>query len=189
MQDTHLILASASARRLDLLAQIGIEPLAVHPADIDETPLKNELPAIYARRMATQKAHIVSALMPDKAVLAADTVVFCGRRILPKAEDEHTARECLALLSGRRHMVGTAVAIIKNTRVYFKYVTTRVKFHCLGKTEIEEYIASKEWRGKAGGYAIQGKASAFIPWINGSYSNVVGLPLYEVKTMLEALNA
>lgn len=184
---SQLILASASPRRLDLLAQIGITPAAVHPADIDETPHKSELPDVYAKRLAAEKARAVAHAQPDSIILAADTVVFCGRRILPKAEDEASARHCLALLSGRRHRVGTAVAVASADNVKVKFVVTHVRFKKLTAQEIENYINSGEWNGKAGGYAIQGKAGAFIPSINGSYSNVVGLPLSETKSMLEAI--
>lgn len=183
--ESQFILASASPRRLALLAQIGIKPSSVHPAHIDETPHKNELPEPYAKRMALEKAEAVANAMPGKTVLAADTVVYCGRRILPKAEDETVARKCLDILSGRRHRVGTAVAIAKNGAVKVKFTVTHVRFKKLTPKEIEDYIASGEWHGKAGGYAIQGKAAAFIPSINGSYSNVVGLPLAETKGMLE----
>ncbi|HEU5046733.1 MAG TPA: Maf family protein [Rickettsiales bacterium] len=181
-----LILASASPRRLELLAQIGIKPAGVSPADIDETPLKGELPICYAKRVALEKASLIAARMPGHTVLAADTVVFCGRRILPKAEDEATARRCLTLLSGRRHRVVTAVAMLQDKVLRQKHVETHVRFKRLSAGEIDHYIANGEWHGKAGGYAIQGLAGAFIPFINGSYSNVVGLPLCEVKAMLEA---
>ncbi len=185
MTVTTFILASASPRRLALLAQIGISPESIEPADIDETPAKTELPMPYAERMARQKAEAVAARKPGAVVLAADTVVCCGRRILPKAEDEATARQCLNLLSGRRHRVITAMALAKGQEVRIKSVMTVVRFKRLSKAEIDAYIASREWHGKAGGYAIQGLAAAFIPSINGSYSNVVGLPLTEVKLMLE----
>ena len=187
MPDSSLILASASVRRLDLLLQIGIKPFAVCPADIDETPRKGELPLPYVKRMALTKAQTVAAIMPEKAVLAADTVVFCGRRILPKVEDEATARQCLSILSGRRHRVATAVALVKKGIVKHTCVMTQVQFRRLTPVEIQDYIVSGEWHGKAGGYAIQGVASAFIPRINGSYSNVVGLPLCETQLMLEAM--
>lgn len=183
----NLILASASPRRLELLAQIGIKPSAVLPAGIDETPLKNELPEPYAKRMALQKAAFVSDLMPEKIILAADTVVFCGRRILPKAEDENTARQCLEVLSGRRHRVITAIVIAKQDKLILRHVMSHVRFKRLSKLEIDSYIASRQWHGKAGGYAIQGIAGAFVPSITGSYSNVVGLPLCEVKAMLESV--
>jgi septum formation protein len=186
MTAVPFILASASPRRLALLAQIGIVPARVEPADIDETPHKTELPEAYATRMAREKAKAVAARIPDMAVLAADTVVCCGRRILPKAEDEATAGKCLELLSGRKHRVITAVALIKDGKLREKSVMTMVRFRRLLKEEIDGYIASGEWQGKAGGYAIQGLAAAFIPSINGSYSNVVGLPLAEVRAMLVA---
>lgn len=179
-----LVLASASPRRLELLAQVGIRPAKVVASDIDETPLKNELPLAYAKRMAMQKAQAVEATLPGKTILAADTVVFCGRRILPKAEDEATARMCLKLLTGRKHNVATAVALIKGKAIKTKTVVTRVQFKRLSHQEMESYITSKEWQGKAGGYAIQGLAASFIPSISGSYSNVVGLPLAEVKAMI-----
>jgi septum formation protein len=179
-----LILASASPRRLALLAQIGITPSAVDPADVDETPLKDELPAAYAARIARAKAEAVAARHPKSVVLAADTVVCCGRRILPKAEEETNARKCLNLLSGRRHRVITAMAVVKEGRLREKSVMTMVRFRRLLVAEIDAYIASGEWQGKAGGYAIQGLAAAFIPAINGSYSNVVGLPLAEANGIL-----
>lgn len=182
-----LILASASPRRIDLLAQIGIVPNKVLPASIDETPLPHELPLSYAERIARHKAQTIHALHPDALVIAADTVVHCGRRILPKAEEEGVARQCMQLLSGRRHRVTTAVACRTATHNVVKLVTTLVRFKRLSPQEIEQYIASQEWHGKAGGYAIQGCASAFIPAINGSYSNVVGLPLAETSAMLNRL--
>ena len=182
---TSFILASASPRRLELLKQIGLVPLAVVPADTDETPLKNELPAVYAQRIAHAKAHVVAGKHQGAIILAADTVVACGRRILPKAENEKQARQCLELLSGRRHRVYTAVCIKTPTAISQKLVLTQVQFKRLRDTDIAAYIASGEWQGKAGGYAIQGLAAGFIPRINGSYSNVVGLPLAETAQMLE----
>ena len=187
MSDTkrpRLILASASPRRLQLLKQIGITPDDIIPADIDETPLKNELPAIYAQRVADAKAALIAQANPQAIILAADTVVACGRRILPKAEDEITARKCLTLLSGRRHRVYTALCVIAGGKKQSKLVQTHVRFSRLSTKEIAAYVASGEWHGKAGGYAIQGLAEAFIPWIGGSFSNVVGLPLAETKAML-----
>ena len=183
-----LVLASASPRRLDLLNQIGIRPDAVEPPAIDETPLRRELPAAYARRIASRKCDAVANRHPQSFVLAADTVVACGRRILPKPEDEAGARACLALLSGRRHRVlgGLCVAEPGGKRVT-RLVTTSVAFKRLSPCEVEAYIASGEWRGKAGGYAIQGRAAAFVSWINGSYSNVVGLPLFETNALLKGL--
>lgn len=180
-----LILASASPRRLDLLRQVGIAPDAVDPADIDETAMRQELPADYARRMAQEKALAVAPKHPGAFVLAADTVVAVGRRILPKAEDPAGARSCLELLSGRRHKVMGGVALIDpDGRLRWRLVATAVTFKRLHPDEIEGYLESGEWDGKAGGYAIQGRAAAFIPSINGSYSNVVGLPLAETTALL-----
>lgn len=180
----NLILASASPRRLALLGQIGIVPEQVVPADIDETPLKKELPAIYAARLAREKAWVAAAAHPGKIILAADTVVACGRRIFPKAEEARTAVMCLRHLSGRRHRVYTAVCIIKDGREYEATSLTQLRMDRLSDKQIAEYIVSEEWRGKAGGYAIQGYAEAFIPWISGSYSGVVGLPLRETLRLL-----
>ena len=185
---TPLVLASASPRRLDLLRQIGLVPAFVDPAQLDETPLPRELPAAHAKRLAGAKADAVLPRHPGVFLLAADTVVACGRRILPKAEDEETAARCLSLLSGRRHRVLGAVEVAApDGRRLRRLVMTAVAFKRLSKGEIERYLASGEWRGKAGGYAIQGLAAAFIPWINGSYPNVVGLPLAEVWAMLQGL--
>lgn len=182
-----LVLASSSPRRRDLLAQIGITPEVIDPAEIDETPLKAELPASHALRVATEKAGAVAARHPGKLVLAADTVVACGRRILPKAEDEVVARRCLELLSGRRHRVHGGVCLIDaGGRVRTRAVQTAVVFRNVSATEIDAYIASGEWHGKAGGYAIQGLAAIFVRQIVGSYSNVVGLPLFEVMGLLRA---
>jgi septum formation protein len=181
------ILASASPRRLQLLALLGITPSKVVPADIDETPLPKELPLAYAARVARGKAEAVAKTHAGEIILSADTVVALGRRILPKAEDEPTARQCLALLSGRRHRVITAVCVVgEDGLLRSKTVTTIVKFARLTNTQMDDYIASGEWNGKAGGYAIQGRAAAFIPFISGSHSNVVGLPLFETARMLEA---
>lgn len=183
-----LILASASPRRLELLRQIGIEPDAVIAPALDETPRSLELPVAHARRLASEKADAIAAAKPDAIVLAADTVVACGRRILPKAETEFDAARCLALLSGRRHRVITAVAIrAPGGRKAERVVITRVQMSRLNAAEQQAYLASGEWRGKAGGYAIQGRAQGFIPWINGSYSNVVGLPLAETAALLASL--
>ncbi len=183
-----LVLASASPRRCELLRQIDIEPAAIDPAGIDETPLKSELPRDYAERLARAKAEAVAARHAGAFILAADTVVALGRRILPKAEDEAIARRCLELLSGRRHRVlGGVVACAPDGRVARRLVTTVVKVKRLTGPEIEAYLASGEWHGKAGGYAIQGRAAAFISAINGSYSNVVGLPLAETAALLSGL--
>src|SRR5690606_21117312 len=173
-----LVLASASPRRLQLLQQVGFPPALIDPADADETPRRRELPHHYARRMAREKLDAVAARHPGAFLLAADTVVAVGRRILPKAESEAQARRCLELLSGRRHRVLGAVAVqAPDGRRAEALVTTAVVFKRLSKQELERYLASGEWRGKAGGYAIQGAAAAFIPKIIGSYPNVVGLPL------------
>lgn len=181
-----LILASQSPRRLQLLAQIGITPDQVLPADIDETPLKAELPHRYVARVAREKAQKIAADHAAAKVLAADTVVACGARILPKAETAQQARECLQLLSGRRHRVMTAVCVAEGGKLRQKTVTTMVKFARLTDAQIEAYIASGEWEGKAGGYGIQGYSESFVQFISGSYSAVVGLPLYETKMLLGA---
>ena len=181
----RLILASASPRRRDLLAQIGITPDEIRPADIDETPLRDESPRVLAERLARGKA---AAVVGDGFVLAADTVVAVGRRILPKAEDEATARRCLELLSGRAHRVFTGVSVIApDGRQVSRVVESRVQVKRLSETELLAYLEGGDWQGKAGGYAIQGPAGAFIPSINGSYSAIVGLPLLETKAMLEGL--
>lgn len=185
-----LILASASPRRLALLAQIGIVPDLVRAADLDETPLKNELPRAHAIRLAREKARSIqegiAGVERDCFVLGADTVVACGRRILPKAETEQQARECLALLSGRAHRVYTGVALVSpDGKVHERISETRVTFKRLSDAEINIYIAGGEWQGKAGGYAVQGEAAAFIRLLNGSYSGVVGLPLFEVNALLK----
>ena len=183
-----LVLASASPRRRDLLAQIGIVPDRVVPAALDEAPLKRELPRAHALRLAEAKARAVAAENPDAFVLGADTVVALGRRILPKAEDEATARRCLALLSGRRHRVwGGVCAIAPDGRARTRLVISVVGFKQLAAYEIDEYLASGEWRGKAGGYAIQGRAAALVRFLSGSYSNVVGLPLFESAQLLKGL--
>ena len=183
------ILASASPRRLQLLQQLGITPHEVVAPSIDETPFKNESPLLYAKRIAMEKALAVAAKYPDAITLAADTVVACGRRILPKAEDEASARKCLQLLSGRRHRVTTAICLKTPKGLSQKLVLTQVQFSRLRESDIAQYVASREWEGKAGGYAIQGLAAGFIPRINGSYSNVVGLPLAETLQMLKQARA
>jgi septum formation protein len=168
-----------------LLVRLGIEPASVVQADIDETPLKGELPRDYAVRMAREKA---SAAADESAfVLAGDTVVAVGRRILPKAEDEATARACLQLLSGRRHRVLSAVALrAPDGTVRERLSETQVRFKPLSSEEIAAYLAGGEWHGKAGGYAIQGSAEGLIAWISGSHSGVVGLPLFETRALLKA---
>jgi septum formation protein len=181
----NLILASASPRRLDLLRQIGIEPDEVVPAAIDETPLKAETPDKHALRLAAEKARAVAPAHPGAFVLAADTVVGCGRRILPKAEAEATARRCLGLISGRRHRVLGGIALIApDGRMTTRLIESAVTFKRLSGEETDAYIASGEWHGKAGGYAIQGRAASYIRFMSGSYSNVVGLSLYDVHQML-----
>jgi len=187
-RQNSLVLASASPRRLDLLRQIGIAPARVEPAEIDETPQKGELPAQYAKRIAAGKLDAVAPRHIGSFVLAADTVVACGRRILPKAEDENAARRCLELLSGRRHHVLGAIAIAApDGRRSTRLVDTAVIFKRLSEAEIASYIAGGEWQGKAGGYAVQGKAAVFVRTISGSYSNVVGLSLYDAAAMLTGL--
>ena len=184
----RLVLASASPRRLELLEQIGITPDAVDPAGLAETPLAREMPAQTARRLAREKARAVAARHPHAFVLAADTVVACGRRILPKPADAGAARACLEMLSGRRHRVFGGIAVIApGGRRAGRVVTTAVAFKRLEAREIDAYLAAGEWRGKAGGYAIQGRAAAFVKAINGSYSNVVGLPLAEAVALLRGL--
>jgi septum formation protein len=182
-----LILASGSPRRLDLLARIGVVPAAIDPADIDETPARAEVPAPYAARMAAAKAAATAARHPQALILAADTVVAAGRRILPKAEDEATARTCLQLLSGRRHRVLTALTLIDAAgKPRHRLSASIVAFKALTTAEIEAYLRSGEWQGKAGGYAIQGRAEAFVRFLSGSHSGVVGLPLFETRALLVA---
>lgn len=184
---SRLILASASPRRLELLRQMNIVPDSVMPADIDETPHKTELPIPYACRIAAGKAEKIRESIKDSIILSADTVVACGRRILPKAETEEQARECLALLSGRRHRVISAVSVIATDgKQQTRPVISVVKFKRLSNSDIDTYINSGEWMGKAGGYAIQGIAAAFIPFISGSYTAIVGLPLAETIAMLRS---
>lgn len=184
----RFVLASSSPRRRDLLAQIGFVPDAIVPAEIDETPLPGELPLPMARRLARAKAEAVAALHPGALVLGADSVVAAGRRALPKAETAEQARTCLALLSGRRHRVHAGVcAIAPDGRRAERLVTTIVAFKRLTPAEIEGYLATGEWQGKAGGYAIQGRAGAFVRFIAGSYSAVVGLPVMETAAVLSGL--
>lgn len=184
---TRLILASASPRRLALLGQIGIAPDDVVPTEVDERPLSREKAEPMARRLAREKAEAARVTDDNTFVLAADTVVAVGRRILGKAADSAEARRMLGLLSGRRHRVTTGIALITPAgKLVTRSVTTSVSFKRLSTAEIEAYIASDEWRDKAGAYAIQGRAGAFVKGINGSYSNVVGLPLMETGGLLEA---
>ena len=180
------ILASASPRRLDLLASVGVTPKDVVPADIDETPQKGELPSAYALRMALEKTKHVFNRFPDTPVLGADTVVACGRRILGKPADEADAKRMLSLLSGRRHKVIGAVCLaLPEGKICRRIVKTSVVFKVLGEDDKKEYLKSNEWCGKAGGYAIQGKAALFVRQVIGSYSNVVGLPLFETGALLK----
>lgn len=180
-----LVLGSASPRRRELIARLGIEPVRVAAADIDETPRKGELPRPYAARMAREKALGLDG--EGSYVLAGDTVVALGRRILPKAEDEATARHCLHLMSGRRHRVLSAIALKHpDGSLHERLSETIVRFKPLSAAEIDAYVAGGEWHGKAGGYAIQGSAEGLIAWIAGSHSGVMGLPLFETRALLKA---
>ena len=194
----RLVLGSASPRRRDLLAQIGVVPDAIEPADIDETPLKGEIPRVYVERMAREKCAAIAACAPspsgrgtgwgeDCAILTADTTVCVGRRILGKPENAAEAADFLLLMSGRRHKVITSVCVRVEETLRQRTVETRVKMKRLSDAEISAYLRSGEWQGKAGGYAIQGLAAAFIPEIHGSYTNVVGLPLTETAGLLAGL--
>jgi len=183
----RLILASASPRRLDLLARIGVAPDAVVPADIDESVPRGELPREHAARLAREKALVVAEREPDALVLAADTVVAVGRRILPKVEDEDTLRACMKLLSGRRHRVMTGVALaVPGLGIRERLVETMIAMKRLSDEEIDFYASHGEWRGKAGGYALQGYGEVYVRHIGGSYSNVVGLPLAETRVLLKS---
>jgi septum formation protein len=184
----RLVLASASPRRRALLRQIGIEPDSIVPADIDETPLRGEMPRAIAGRLACAKAAAIAGSARGDFVIGADTVVACGRRVLPKANDEPSARRCLELLSGRRHRVYGGVCVVgAEGRMVSRVVTTIVLFKRLERQDVERYIAHGEWRGKAGGYAIQGRAATFVRSLSGSHSNVVGLPLFETAALLRGL--
>lgn len=185
MPRPRLILASASPRRLDLLAQAGIVPDAVRPADIDETPLRGELPRATALRLARAKAE-AAAGGPGEIVLAADTVVALGRRQLGKPGGLEEASAFLRLLSGRRHRVITAVVVRADGGERTRVVETAVRFKRLSEAEVVAHVTNGDWQDKAGGYAIQGRAAALIPWIGGSFSSVVGLPLTETIGLLEA---
>ena len=181
------ILASASPRRRDLLAQIGLTPSDIIPADINEDPIPGELPRPHALRLACEKAQKVSTEHPGQVILASDTVVGVGRRILPKTEDRTSAEDCLRLLSGRSHRVYTGVAVIDaEGHLRSRISETRLKMKRLSEAEINQYLDSEEWNGKAGGYGIQGLAGAYIHNISGSYTGVVGLPVYETRTLLLA---
>lgn len=183
----RLVLASASPRRVDLLRQIGVAPDVVAPAEIDESPLKDETPRRLALRLARAKAARVAAAYEDAIVLAADTVVAVGRRILPKAEDAEEVGRCLKLLSGRNHRVLTAVAAQRGPRVASRLVETKVQFKRLTPAEIDAYVLAGEGVSKAGGYGVQGLAGAFVIAIHGSYPALVGLPLYETQNLLLGL--
>ena len=186
MSQPKLVLASASPRRRDLLAQIGIRPDLVSVADLDETPKRGELPASYARRLAIAKAEAVAATH-NGVILAGDTVVACGRRILPKAETTDTALSCLQLLSGRQHRVYGGIALITaDRRLFIRVVCSQVKFCRLTGNDIADALAAGDWQGKAGGYAIQGFAARYIRYISGSYSNIVGFSLFDVASILNA---
>jgi septum formation protein len=182
-----LVLASASPRRLDLLARIGVVPDEVLPAEIDESVPKGELPRDHALRLAVEKARAVSAIRPDALVLAADTVVAVGRRILPKVEDEATLRACMKLLSGRRHRVLTGVALAAPGQpLRTRLVETMIAMKRLSDEEVDFYASHGEWRGKAGSYALQGYGEVYVRHIAGSYSNVVGLPVAETRLLLKS---
>jgi septum formation protein len=188
MTAQRLVLASASPRRLDLLRQIGIAPDEVWPAEIDETPIPRETPRRLAERLARAKAAAAASRYPESYLLAADTVVALGRRVLPKAADEAEVRTCLALLSGRAHRVLTAVAVMApDGRSAWRLVETRLHMKRLTAAEVDDYAACGEGAGKAGGYGVQGRAGAFVMSLQGSYSAVVGLPLYETAALLTGL--
>jgi septum formation protein len=182
----RLILGSASPRRHDLLAQLGLTPDAVTPPEIDETPRKGELPRPYCARLAREKAAAVPGAGPEDVVLCADTTVALGRRILGKPADAGEAAAFLTALGGRRHQVITAVAVRRGDRVWSRESVSAVKMKRLSDAELNSYLDSGEWMGKAGGYAIQGRAGAFIPWITGSFTGIVGLPLAETAALLAA---
>lgn len=183
---SNLILASSSQRRVDLLKQINIQPGLVLPADVDETPLKKELPKDYSIRMAKSKAEKIQSLNPGYFILGVDTVVACGRRILPKAENVEQAKQCLHLLSGRRHRVYTSVCLLTPNQLkqHIRTVVTIVKFKRLSEQEIKYYLASEEWKNRAGGCNVQGLAGMFVLFLRGSYSSVIGLPLHETYCLL-----
>jgi septum formation protein len=182
-----LILASASPRRAELIARLGVTPAVIDPADIDESPRRDEPPQVYAKRIAAAKAAHVAARHPGAAVLGADTVVAAGRRILPKAEEPAEARVCLELLSGRRHRVHSAITLIDaGGTARHRISTSIVAFKRLTRQEIDAYLAGGEWHGKAGGYAIQGFAESWVRMLSGSHSGVMGLPLFETRALLQA---
>lgn len=186
LRPPRLVLGSASPRRLELLAQIGITPHALRPADIDETPQRDEVARAYVRRMAVEKAQAI-VLEADEACLTADTTVAVGRRILGKPADRAEAAEFMRLMSGRRHVVLTSMALRFGDRLSVRVVETKVRMRSIDAIALENYLDMGDWQGKAGAYAIQGAAAAFIPWIEGSFSAVVGLPLSETAAMLAAI--
>jgi septum formation protein len=185
MDAMQLVLASASPRRIELLARIGIVPDAIIPADLDETPLPKETPRNHVVRLAQAKAQAIAQARPNDLILAADTVVSMGRRLLPKALTRQEAQTCLNMLSGANHRVTTAVCVRLGERSAVRAVETRIAFKRLSDQETTQYLDSQEWHGKAGGYGIQGLAGAFCTHLNGSYEGVMGLPLYETKCLLE----
>lgn len=187
MKKKQLILASSSPQRLILLKTIGVIPDQIVPAKIDEIPEKNEKPRDFVLRMSKEKALDVSKNFPNSFILSGDTIVACGRRIIGKPSDRDNAKQILNLLSGRRHQVLSAITLIKpDKNEVSKIVITRVKFSRLNQNALNAYLDTNEWKGKAGGYAIQGSASSFIPWINGSYSSVMGFPMNEVNNLLNS---
>ena len=185
IEKKKLVLGSASPRRLELLARLGITPDEIRPADIDETPLRGELPRPYCNRVTLEKAQAIPRT-PGEVVLTADTTVALGRRILGKPENAAEAETYLRLLSGRRHRVITSIAVIDDSETRTRDVVTQVRMARLSEAEITAYLATNDWEGKAGAYAIQGPAGAFIPWISGSYTAVMGLPVYEAARLLAA---
>ncbi|MBD20863.1 MAG: septum formation protein Maf [Rhodospirillaceae bacterium] len=187
-KDSNLVLASASIRRLHLLEQIGVSPVLIDPADIKETPINKESPKDLAQRLAKDKMKVVAKRNHGRWIISADTVVACGKRILPKPADHSETSQFLNLLSGRRHRVISFVCVLDpNGNLAGRSVTTVVLFKRLNIDEVKFYLSTKEWKGKAGGYAIQGQAARFVKSINGSYSNVVGLPIFETYEMLVGL--
>ena len=187
MKKIQLILASSSPQRLILLKTIGVIPDKIVPSNIDEIPEKNEKPRDFVLRMSKEKALDVSKNFPNSFILSGDTIVACGRRIIGKPSDRDNAKQILNLLSGRRHQVLSAITLIKpDKNEVSKIVITRVKFSRLNQNALNAYLDTNEWKGKAGGYAIQGSASSFIPWINGSYSSVMGFPMNEVNNLLNS---
>ncbi|MGB0798908.1 MAG: Maf family protein [Planktomarina sp.] len=185
VSNKKLILGSGSPRRRELLAVLGLTPVDVRAPDVDETPLKQELPRDYCTRITRSKAHALD-VVDDEVILCADTTVALGRRIMGKPQDEDEARRFLTMLAGRRHRVITAIAVKTTERTWIKDVVSTVRMKRLSALELDAYIATNDWQGKAGGYGIQGPAGAFIPWISGSYPAIMGLPLAETAQLLQA---